>query len=89
MQIVEAGEALLAAKARWWKKEKDFKGVQHLKEEIVDTCFFAFSAFLSQGGTADEFYEIYTQKHKFNTERKDWQINHEPTQTNPGDSSST
>lgn len=73
--MVESGEALKAAKARWWKQEKDFQGWDHLKEEIIDCFHFLASAYLAAGGTAEDFYGIYLRKNQFNHERKDWAIN--------------
>lgn len=83
--LVETGEALKASRARWWKKEKDWQGYEHLKEEIIDCFHFLASAFLAAGGTAEEFYEKYVAKNQFNHERKDWAINEQPTpKTNQG-----
>ena len=73
--MVESGEALLAAKARWWKQEKDWKGWDHLKEEIVDCFHFLASAYLAAGGTAEDFHGTYVRKNQFNHERTDWAIN--------------
>ena len=74
-QLIESGEVLKAAQGRWWKKEKDWLGWDHLKEEIIDEVHFLVSKFMAAGGTPREFYDIYTKKNQFNHKRPDWKIN--------------
>ena len=86
---IETGEAIKAAKGRWWKQDKDWQGYEHLKEELVDCLHFLFSAYLAAGGNAADIYEKYITKNQFNHERKDWAINEHhdatahPSQPNP------
>ena len=72
---IETGEAALAAKARWWKQEKDWKGWDHLREELMDCTHFLISAYIATGGTAEDFHQAYVKKNQFNHTRKDWAIN--------------
>lgn len=74
---IEVSEAQLAAKARWWKADKDFKGIDHLKEELIDCLHLLLSPMLALGMDADEVYKKYMDKNKFNQSRKDWEINGE------------
>lgn len=73
--IIESGETLKAARGRWWKKDKDYLGKEHITEECVDMWHFLMSVVLANGGTAEDFYQTYLKKNQHNHVRKDWKIN--------------
>lgn len=83
--IIEAGEVLKASGARWWKFDKDYSGMKHIQEEIIDCFHFLISAFLATGGTVEDFYKVYKEKNNYNHVRPDWQINNgESSKNNTG-----
>lgn len=73
--VIEVGEAIKSSKGRWWKKDKDWKGDDDLKEELVDCFHFLFSAWLVAGGSAGELHRMYCEKNNTNHIRKDWKVN--------------
>jgi dimeric dUTPase (all-alpha-NTP-PPase superfamily) len=73
--IGECFEVQKACGSRWWKRDKDVLGVEHVKEELVDCLHFLVSGMLAMGMTATEAHEIYLSKNKNNHTRKDWKIN--------------
>ena len=75
VMIGEAFEVQKACKARWWKQEKDFKGVDHIKEELVDCLHLLVSGMLAIGMSPQEVYIKYRDKNLHNSVRTDRKIN--------------
>ncbi|GAF69461.1 unnamed protein product [marine sediment metagenome] len=76
--VIEVGEVIMAAKGRWWKIDKDYKGMENVREEIIDLLHFVLAAGLASGMTAEDIFERYCDKNQRNHTRKDWAINNEP-----------
>ena len=55
---------------KWWAKYQTFDR-QNAKVEIVDLFHFLISLALVMGMSADDVFELYTQKHKVNHQRQD------------------
>jgi len=72
--VTEAGEALVEAGMKWWKKHYDEEA---LKEELIDCLHFLLSAMLLAGMNAEDIYKAYLKKNEKNFVRKDWDVNRE------------
>jgi len=55
---------------KWWAKYQEFDE-QNAKIEVIDMLHFLISMAQVLGMTADDVYDLYTQKHKVNHERQD------------------
>jgi len=54
---------------KWWSKDQ--LDMQNIRVEIVDLMHFLTSLALAAGLSADDFYRLYTAKHKVNQQRQD------------------
>lgn len=73
--IMEAGEVLKACGERWWKKDKDWKGMQDVQEEIIDLLHFVLCSAMAAGMNSETLHERYILKNKRNHTREDWAVN--------------
>lgn len=55
---------------KWWAKYQSFDR-QNAKVEIIDLFHFLISLAQVMGMSADDVFDLYTQKHKVNHQRQD------------------
>ncbi len=66
----EIAELIDSVPWKWWAKYQKFDK-QNAKVEIVDLFHFLISLAQVMGMSAEDVFELYTQKHKVNHERQD------------------
>jgi dimeric dUTPase (all-alpha-NTP-PPase superfamily) len=66
----EIAELIDSVPWKWWAKYQKFDR-QNAKVEIVDLFHFLISLAQVMGMSAEDVFELYTQKHKVNHQRQD------------------
>ncbi len=67
--LAEAEELEDSLLWKWWSKDKI--DLQNSRVEIVDMMHFLTSLALASGMSADEFFTLYTAKHRVNENRQE------------------